>query len=265
MTAVALRRLVPGASWRARHVVNRNLHWFRARSLVVLSGVVEPLFYLLALGVGVGELVGTVEYAGREVDYDRFVAPALLATSAFNGAIIESTIAVFSKLRWQKTYDAMIATPVTSGDIAVGELAFSQLRGLFYAVCFLVTMVALGLVESWWAILTVPVAVLIGGAFGAVGLAGTTWMRTWLDFDYVVLIQLPLFLFSATFYPLETYPEAIRWIVQATPLYHGVELCRQLVLGEVGTGSLLHVAYLAAMLLAGLAVASRRFDRLLKS
>lgn len=260
----ALEHLAPGASWRARHVVVRNLLWFRAKWSVIISGLVEPLLYLLALGVGVGELVGTVDYAGRDIDYNAFVAPALLATAAFNGAVFESTFNIFAKLKWQKSYDAMVSTPLTPADVAVGELAFSQLRGLFYAVCFLGAMTALGLVESWWALLTLPAAVLIGSAFGAVGLAGTTWMRSWLDFDYVVLFQLPLFLFSATFYPLSTYPEPIQWVVQATPLYHGVELCRQLVLGEVGPSAAVHTAYLLVMGGIGLAVATRRFDRLLR-
>ncbi len=255
--------VVPGASLRARHVVGRNLRWFRARYWVVVSGFFEPLFYLLALGVGVGELVGTVEYAGRQVDFDVFVAPAMLAASAFNGAIFESTMNIYAKLRWQKTYDAMIATPLSPGDIAVGELAFSQLRGLMYSAGFLLTMVALGLVQSWWAVLAVPAALLIGASFAAVGLAGTTFMRSWQDFEYVLIIQLPLFLFSATFYPLETYPEGLQWVVQATPLYHGVELMRQLVLGGPEWSALVHVAYLAAMLGIGMSVAGRRFQHLL--
>lgn len=257
-------QLLPGVSWRARHIVTRNLVWFRAKWSILVSAVFEPVFYLLALGVGVGELVGTVEYAGREVDYEAFVAPALLATAAFNGAIFEM-FNIFAKLKWQKTYDAMIATPLTPGDVAAGELGFGQLRGLFNACCFLAVMAVLGLVESWWALLTLPASVLIGASFAGVGLIGTTLLRSWTDFDYVLLAQLPLFLFSATFYPLSTYPEPIQWLVQATPLYHGVELCRQLVLGEIGLSIVAHVAYLLAMLLLGLAVATRRFDRLLRT
>jgi lipooligosaccharide transport system permease protein len=255
--------LVPGASIRSRHVLGRNLRWFRAKYWIVVSGFFEPLFYLLALGVGVGQLVGTVEYGGREVDFDVFVAPAMLAASAFNGAVFESTMNIYAKLRWQKTYDARIATPLSPGDIAVGELGFSQLRGLLYSTGFLLTMVALGLVQSWWAVLAIPAALLIGASFAAIGLAGTTYMRSWQDFEYVLIIQLPLFLFSATFYPLETYPEGLRWVVQATPLYHGVDLMRQLVLGDLRPSAFVHVAYLTAMLGIGISIAGRRFDRLL--
>ncbi|MEO1062959.1 MAG: ABC transporter permease [Actinomycetota bacterium] len=265
MTAVGrlAHLLVPGASPRSRHVVGRNLRWFRARAWIVVSGFFEPLFYLLALGVGVGQLVGTIEYRGAEVDYDVFVAPAMLAASAFNGAIFDSTINIFAKLKWQKTYDAMIATPLTPGDIAMGELGTSQLRGLLYSTAFLLTMLVLGLVQSWWAILAVPVGLLIGASFAAAGLASATYMRSWQDFEYVLIVQLPLFLFSTTFYPLDTYPPALQWIVQATPLYHGVDLMRQLVLGQPTWSALVHVAYLLAMLAVGIAIAGRRFHQLL--
>ncbi len=265
MTSVSRvgRLLVPGGSIRSRHVIGRNLRWYRARYWIIVSGFFEPLFYLLALGVGVGALVGTVEYRGADVDFDVFVAPAMLAASAFNGAIFDSTMNIFAKLKWQKTYDAMIATPLSPGDIALGELGTSQLRGVLYSASFLVTMLALGLVQSWWAVLAIPAALLIGLSFAAVGLAGTTFMRSWQDFEYVLIIQLPLFLFSATFYPLDTYPEGLRWLVQATPLYHGVDLMRQLVLGSPGWSALVHVAYLAAMLGIGIAIAGRRFHHLL--
>jgi len=255
--------LLPGASRRARHVVYRNYRWFRAAWWVVVSGAFEPLFYLLSIGVGVGELVGDVELAGRSVDYTTFVAPAMLASAAMNGAVFESTANVFAKLRWSKNYLAMTSTPLTPTDIALGELTFSQLRGAAYALAFLVTMVAFGLVESWWAILALPASVLIGVAFAAVGLAGATYMRGWEDLDLVTLVQVPLFLFSATFYPLSTYPEPLRTIVQLSPLYHGVALCRDLVLGDVGATDVMHVAVLVAMAFAGLRLAGRRFQALL--
>lgn len=261
MTALSL--LLPGVTRRSRHVTAKNMAWFRAKYMVVLSGLVEPILYLFSIGVGVGALVGTVEFGGSEIPYDQFVAPALLATSAFTGALFESTMNIYAKLKWSKAYDAMIATPLTPGDIALGELAFSQLRAAFYGTVFLGTMIVFGLVQSWWAVLAVPAAALLGSATAACGLAGASYMRSWQDFDIVVMIQVPLFLFSATFYPLSTYPEVLQWIVRATPLYHGVDLIRALVLGSVGWGDLAHVAYLTVMLFIGLAVASRRFKVLL--
>ena len=124
-------------------------------------------------------------------------------------------------------------------------------------------MVAFGLVASPWAILALPAAMLIGFAFAAVGMAATTFMRAWTDFDYIAMVTLPLFLFSATFYPISAYPPALQALVQLTPMYHGVDLLRSLTTGIVGPGLLVHVAYLAAMGTAGLLVVSRRLDKLL--
>lgn len=111
--------------------------------------------------------------------------------------------------------------------------------------------------------LTVPGALLISFAFGAVGMAATSFMRTWQDFDLIQLFVLPMFLFSGTFYPLDAYPEPLRLLVQLTPLYHGVDLLRSLAVGVVGPGALVHVAYLSVMGVAGLLVVSRRLDKLL--
>jgi lipooligosaccharide transport system permease protein len=132
-----------------------------------------------------------------------------------------------------------------------------------YATVFLVVMLALGLLKSPWAIFVLPSATLIGFAFAATGMAATSFMRTWQDFDFVQLAVLPLFLFSASFYPLAVYPRGLQLIIECTPLFHGVALIRALCLGHVGAGLLVHVAYLLAMGYAGLMVASRRLERLL--
>ena len=263
MTAVLMSVFLPGATWRSRHVVHRNMMWLRRTKWIVLSGVFEPLLYLLSIGVGVGALVGDLEVGGRTVEYAAFVAPGMLAASAMNGAVLDSTVNVYAKLHWDKTYDAMTATPLAPTDIALGELAFTQLRVAFYGAAFLATMAALGLVESWWAVLALPVVVLIGVAFGACGLASATFMRTWQDFELVALVQIPLFLFSATFYPLSVYPEPLRTLVQISPLYHGAALCRGLVLGTIGWSALAHVAVLVAVAIVGLRVAGTRFARIL--
>ncbi len=261
-------RVVPALLWggRAQQVLERNLLVFRRRYLVIVSGFFEPLFYLLAIGVGIGALVGDVTLSdGRVIDYTAFVAPGMLASSAMNGAVYETTMNVFFKLKYAKTYDAMVATPITPADVARGELAFALVRGGLYAVAFCVVMLAMGLFLSPWGVLAVPAALLIGFAFGGVGLASTSFMRSWQDFELVTLATLPLFLFSATFYPLDTYPPGIRWLVAWTPLSQGVVLLRSLTTGDVGWGLLVPVAYLAAMGSVGLRVATRRFARLLLS
>ena len=137
------------------------------------------------------------------------------------------------------------------------------MRGAVYAVGFVVVMLAMGLVESWWAVLAVPAAILVGAAFAAIGLIGVTFMRSWPDFAMIEPVSLPLFLFSATFVPLSDYPTAAQWIVPLTPLYHGVELLRALTLGTVGWATPGHVAYLAVMTVVGLAIADGRLEKLL--
>lgn len=255
---------MPFGSRRAVHLFERSLYLYRRTWLILVSGFFEPLFYLFAIGFGVGALVGEVPGPdGRPIPYQLFVAPALLASSAMNGAIFEVTFNVYGKLRWEKVYDAVLATPLGVGDIALGEIAWALFRGLLYAIGFVLVMLLLGLVRSPLFVFAIPAAMLIGFAFAAVGMAATTFVRGWQDFDLIQLVILPLFLFSATFYPISTYPEGLRLIVQLTPLYHGVDLIRALSLGVVGPALLVHVGYLLAMGFAGLFVVSRRLDKLL--
>src|SRR5205807_556020 len=182
---------------RAPRILERKLMVYRRMWIHLISGFFEPLFYLLSIRVGLGKLVGNVVTDGHAVSYAIFVAPALLAASAMNGAIYDSTFNVFFNLKYAKTYDAILATPMAVGDVAVGEVAWALLRGLMYAVAFLVVMAALGLVQSFWAVLALPAATLIGFAFGGMGMAATSYMRTWLDFEFVQPAIMPLFLFSA--------------------------------------------------------------------
>ena len=262
-----LARVAPPSMFagrRARRLVERNLMVTRHVWWVIASGFFEPLFYLLSIGVGIGRLVGHVTVAGgHPVAYPAYVAPALFASSAMNGAVYESTMNVYFKLKFAKTYDAILATPMDVHDVALGEITWALMRGLLYGTVFLGVMVALGDVLSPWAILALPASVLIGFAFAGTGMAATTFMRSWQDFDFVQLAVLPLFLFSGTFYPLSTYPGWLQIVVQCSPLYQGVALVRGLTLGMVGPVLLLHALYLAVMGLTGLRVASRRLGGLL--
>ncbi len=257
---------MPAGAGLGRLVLARNIVAFRHGWVALVTGFAEPVFYLFSLGIGIGALVRTVETGGgRQVPYAAFVAPALLAASAMNGAIFDSTYNVFFKLRYAKLYDSMLATPVGPRDIAVGEIAWSLLRGGLYSSAFLLVALGTGSVRSWWAVLAVPAAVFIGFAFAAVGMFATTFMRSWVDFDYVTLAIQPMFLFSATFFPLATYPTALQWLVRATPLYHGVALERGLMLGETGWGLLGHIGYLGVLGLLGVVGTARRLERLLLS
>jgi len=248
--------------WRGRYLVERNILATKSFWPVFLSGFFEPVFYLFAIGVGIGQLAGDVSIAGVPVEYAAFVAPAMLAASAMNGAVFESTN-IFFKLKYGKIYDGVLATPLEARDVATGEIAWALARGALYSLAFLIVMAVMGLIHSPYGVLAFPAAILIGFAFGAVGTAATTYMRTWQDLDLVTLVTLPLFLFSATFYPIDVYPEFIRIVTWVSPLYHGVVLIRGLTLGILEWTMLINVAYLTAMGVAGMWLTGRRIERLL--
>lgn len=243
----------------------RNYLAYRGAWYIFVSGFLEPVFYLFSIGVGVGKLIHGFEYAGHVIPYAEFVAPGMLAASAMNGSLLDATFNFFFKLKYNKLFDQMLATPLTTTDIARGELAWSLLRGGIYSAGFLLVMAAMGLVHSWWAVLAVPAALLIGLAFGGACMALTTYMRSWQDFEFVTLGTLPLFLFSATFFPITAFPAPVRWVVEITPLYRGVVLVRELTTGLLTWASAVSVVYLVAMGLVGLAIVGRRLDKLLLS
>jgi len=248
---------------RGHMLVERSLMVYRRSWLIVVSGFFEPLFYLFSIGVGLGKLVPHLTYAGNDVSYAAFVAPALLASSAMNGAIYDSTFNIFWKMKYAKVYDAVLATPLGPLDIAVGEISWALARGVIYSSAFLVVMAAMDLLHSPWVLLSLPFCVLEALAFAACGMAVTTFMRSWLDFEWVTLSILPMFLFSATFYPLSTYPRVLGDIVRWTPLYQAVDVQRALVLGHVHVGLLANIGYLVALGVVGTVIAARRLGRLL--
>jgi len=261
-----LLRIAPTGMYvgRANVLVGRALLANRRSWLTIVSGLFEPVFYLLALGVGFGRLVThVVGPGGVSISYTAFVAPALLAASAMNGAVFESTFNIFHKLRYVKLYDSMLATPLGPVDIAVGEISWALVRGGLYAAGFLTLMAVMGLLPSGWAVLALPAVVLIALGFASSGMAVTTFMRSWQDFDLVNLAILPMFFFSTTFYPLSVYPGWLRVVVQCFPLYHGVALMRALTTGVVGWGLLWHVLYFVVMAVIGVIVAGHRLRRLL--
>jgi lipooligosaccharide transport system permease protein len=251
------------AGSRGRLLFERNLMVYRRSWMIIFSGVFEPLFYLFSMGIGLGHFVGKVPGpGGRLVDYASFIAPALLASAAMNGAVYDASN-VFWKMKYAKVYDAVLSTPIGPVDVAVGETAWALFRGFLYAISFMVVAGSLGLIESVWGLLALPGAVLIGFAFAGIGVAATTFMRTWQDFELIALVQLPMFLFSATFFPISTYPEAIQWVVRCSPLYHAIQLLRALNLGTVGWVQIVNVAYLVALGVCGLLIAERRIGKLL--
>jgi lipooligosaccharide transport system permease protein len=261
----AWTRLLPGASMSPPlRLLERNLVAWRGMWLIFISVMVEPIFFLFSIGIGVGKLVGHVTLdSGQVVTYREFVAGGLLASSAMMGPVFDSTFNFFVKLKYIHTYQATLSTPMGPRDLVVGELLWSLVRASLYAAAFLVAIVVMGLTSSWWAILCVPVALLIGFAFAGAGLGATTYMRSFVDFDLVNLAIIPMFLFSGTFFPVDRYPEALQWVVRCSPLYQGVALERGLLLGDASWSMLVNAAYLAVMGVLGLRVASRRLNQLL--
>lgn len=244
-------------------LIQRNILVYRRGWIVFLTGFLEPVLYLVSIGIGVGTLVPGFEIDGETIPYAEFVAPAMLAASAMNGAIFDTTFNVFFRMKYEKLYDQILATPRTPGDVARGEISWALLRGGIYSAAFLLVMTAFGFVHSWWAILALPAALLIGFGFGGVCMALTTWMRSWQDFEFVTLGTLPLFLFSATFFPISAFPDWLQWIVEFTPLYRGVVLCRELVTGHLTYAALFSVAYLLLLGLVGTGIVSKRLSALL--
>jgi lipooligosaccharide transport system permease protein len=266
MTTIALRVFPPMLRdvRRPQRMVERNVTVYRRQWLILLSGFFEPLFYLLSMRVGLGDLIGAVTVGGQEVPYDQFVAPALMAASAMNGAVYDSTMNVFHKLKWARIYDAALATPMSAGDVAIGEITWALIRGQIYAVGFLAVMWALGLVGSPWVVLALPACALIGLAFASLGFAVTTYMRGFSDFEFIPTATMPMFLFSATFFPLSSYG-SWAWLVQLSPLYHGVALVRAANAGVFTMACVGHVVVLLAVAAVGMMVAARRLGTLLLS
>lgn len=245
-------------------VIHRGLLATRSTNyLVVLSGFFEPVFYLLSLGIGFGALVGSVQTStGVEVSYAAFIAPALLAVSAMNGAVYDSTWNVFFKLNYSKLYQGMLTTSLGPLDVALGEIFLALLRGAMYAVGFMVIMQIFGLNLAWTALLAFPAVLLIAFGFASLGMAITSYMKTFQQIEWVTFIMLPMFLFSATFYPITVYPQAIQWVIQALPLWHGVELVRGLTTGALSPMMLVHVGYYLVMIAIGIVFTTNRLRAL---
>jgi lipooligosaccharide transport system permease protein len=252
--------------WRSRRLVERNIMVYRHQWIIILSGVFEPIFYLIGIGLGIGGIVGNVPpelVQGQEISYVAFVAPALVATAAMNGAVFETIFNVFFKLNFAKTYDGVLATPMGITEIAIGEMLWALTRAALYAIAMFVIMLAMGLVLSPLGILMVPASLLVAAAFAGAGLAGTSYLRTVNDFDVPMgLIVMPMFLFSGTFFPVEAVlPDWLVTVVQLTPLYHGINLIRGLSTGILGIGQLWDLVYLVGFFVICMWIAIRQMER----
>ena len=234
----------------------------RSSWFVVLSGFVEPVLYLASFGYGLSKLVGPMTSSGHSISYAAFIAPGLLATSAMNGAIYDSTFNVFFKMHHGKGYNAMLATSLGPLDVAMGEIGWALLRGLAYAIGFMVVVAPFGLIPSAWGLLAIPAAVLIAFGFASVGMGVTSYLKDFQQLEWVNFVMLPMFLFSGTLYSTDAFPRFIQIIIEALPLAQAIGLVRDLTLGHVHLGTLWHIIYFVVMIIGGLIFTTRRLRNL---
>jgi lipooligosaccharide transport system permease protein len=262
--AARTRTFGPLYSRNARAVISRGLLATKSTNwLVMLSGFFEPVLFLISMGVGLGAIVGPVQGpGGGDISYAAYIAPALLAVSAMNGAVYDSTWNVFFKMNFAKLYQGMLYTSLGPLDVALGEIFLALLRGLLYALGFTAVMGVMGLVTTPWALLMIPASVLIAFGFASIGMGITSFLTTFQQMDWINFIMLPMFLFSATFYPLGVNPQAIQWLIQAMPLWHGVELLRQISVGTFTAATPIHIGYYLVMTAAGMLLTTVRLRRL---
>ncbi len=248
----------------AKAVIARGLLATRSSNgLVLVSGFFEPVLYLLSMGIGLGALVGELDGPdGRPISYAAYIAPALLAVSAMNGAVYDSTWNVFFKMNFAKLYQGMLYTSLGPLDVAIGEIFLALLRGALYATGFTTVMALMGLLTTPVALLMIPASVVVAFGFASFGMAITSFMRTFQQMEWVNFVMLPMFLFSATFYPLSVYPQAVQWFIQALPLWHGVELLRQISVASFGPATLVHLGYFLVMIAVGMLLTTLRLRKL---
>jgi lipooligosaccharide transport system permease protein len=268
-TAVAIaeaRMGKPGEQYysgRSRAIMERAYIAFKSSTwMIVISGFVEPVLFLLSFGYGLKDLVGDITVAGQPVGYVAFIAPALLATSAMNGAIYDSTMNVYFKLKHDRLYHGMLATSLGPMDVALGEISWALLRGLSYSIGFMAIVAPLGLIPSMWGILAIPAAVLIAFGFASFGMAVTSYMKSYQQLEVVNVVLLPMFLFSGSFYPLDVFPEWLQTIIRIFPLAHAIDLVRGLTLGNISWALAGHAMYFVVMIVIGLFFTTRRLNAL---
>jgi lipooligosaccharide transport system permease protein len=251
--------LASGRVWQRNFLVYKRL-WHRS----IAFGFLQPVLFLTAMGIGVGALMSSQDLAAfGGVPYIDWLGPGLLTAMAMQTATFESTYPIMNKIMWGRNYEAMLSTPLTTRNIIIGELFWVAFRIGTLATVFLTVLTLFGIVRSPVAILAIPVAVLVGTAFSSCLVAFTATQRNDVGFSAIFRFVInPLFLFSGTFFPLSNLPDTIQWVAWLTPLFHGVQLIRGLVLDSLDWAAApIHLGYLGAMLVIGVVLADRTLRR----
>jgi lipooligosaccharide transport system permease protein len=243
------------------HLMVRYRRTWRGSALTTF---LIPILFLLGMGFSVGTYVDRGGALG--VPYVDFIAPGLLASSVFQLALNESTWPILGGFEWQRVYFAMQASPLRPRDMVVGQELYILVRAAMGTVGFLVAMLLFGTVHSWWAIATVPVCLLLAASGSLPVMAYSATITSDNMFSLIFRFGvIPMTLFSGVFFPVSALPAVARWLAYASPLWHGVELCRAATLGVPSIGlAALHVGYLGLWAVAGYALARWRFGKRLQ-
>jgi lipooligosaccharide transport system permease protein len=238
----------------------------RSGKSTLLVSALNPLFVLGAMGVGLGSLIDDESNLGG-VEYLRFLAPAMMAAFAMQSAVGSSLWPVLGGIKWEGTYVAQVATPLRPVDVLHGQLGYTGAELGINVVFTFLAMLVFGVVDSPWGVLAIPAAVVTGLVYAAAVTAFSATQETDSAFPLIMRFGvIPSYLFSGTFFPVEQLPTPLEWAAKVTPLWHGVDLCRDLSLGDAGLmSSLVHIGYLGVLLAVSLAFARRTFTRRLYS
>jgi lipooligosaccharide transport system permease protein len=243
----------------AARVAGRNARVFsKLWKGSLLPQFLDPLFYLVALGFGLGTYIASI----NGVPYKDFIAPGLIASAAMWSASFECTYNVYLRMNETKLYDAILATPIEVPDLVAGDLAWSALRASVYGTVFLIVVTAFGLIDSWWA-LAIPPLVMIGGlAFSTIAYTFTALIPRIDLYSYFFTLGItPMFLFSGIFFPFDRLPAIAEGVAWFTPLYHMVEITRELATGAPGPDVILNAVVLLVISAALFAIPVRAVRR----
>ena len=268
MSVVQERQVLP----RWHMVLRQRAFWVtfykRTWKGSIFTSFLVPLFYVVAMGVLLGEYV---DAAGANLEgapsYLAFVAPGLLAAYAMQTTMGETTWPVMGMLKWNRTYYAMTASPLAVADIVAAQLLFVTFRVATTCAVFLLVMSPFGVFATWWGVLAaVPSSVLVGLSFAGLFHAFTSTIKSQDGLAIIYrLLVVPMFLFSGAFFPITELPPVLEWLARLTPLWHGVDLTRMLLLDQVQAAPALgHLAYLVVLSVVGWVLAVRRLDKRLE-
>ena len=236
------------AVWRRHFLV-----WRKLALPSILGNLGEPLIMLFGLGYGLGAVMGDI----GGTPYFAFLAAGFVASSTMYAATFETLFSAFSRMHVQKTWEAIVNAPMTLDDVLLGEYMWAVTKALAAGVCMLAVIALFGYAKSVLAIAAIPAAVLVGLAFGGVGLCVNAVANGYDFFSYyMTLVLTPMMMFSGVFFPVDQLPDAVKAVAMVLPLYHGVEIVRPLLLGTFPPNLMLHVAVLAGYSAAGFYVAT---------